>query len=276
MPSKYLIAVIVFFISTIFAVHTAYANDFVPMECTDSTLLWLVNKENKLYANYEPADLVEYGGVRLRSAAQKAFVQMIAAMESDGIYGLRLQSAYRTYAYQEAIFNQRIGEFVARGHSKLEAEYNASLSIQPPGASEHQLGLALDVSIGNNKLTQAFGETEAGKWLNSHCHEHGFIIRYPSSKTDVTQIVYEPWHLRYVGTPHAAIMKNLEFTLEEYLRYIREVQMYVFWGENNAYYLLSYSPSPPFNFSCAEVSVSSLDIHKRAYIITSLKTYPNI
>jgi len=269
-------AVIVFFISTIFSLQIADANDFTLAQHADSTLLWLVNKESKLHADYEPIDLVEYGGVRLRRAAQEAFVQMVAAMESDGIYGLQLQSAYRNYAYQEVIFNQRISELIARGDNKTEAKYNASLSIQPPGASEHQLGLALDVSIGNNKLTQAFGETEAGKWLQAHCHEHGFIIRYPSLKTDITQIVYEPWHLRYVGTPHSAIMKNLELTLEEYLRYIKEIQMYVFWDENDEYYLLLYSNTPPRDFSCEEVSVSSLDIHRRGYIITRRKTYPNI
>jgi D-alanyl-D-alanine carboxypeptidase len=183
--------------------------------------LRLVNRESPLPADFVPGDLVEYEGVQLRAPARDAFVEMLAVMEAEGIGGLRLQSAYRSYSYQKAILNEKIRELRAGGKaaSKEEAAEIAEQSIQPPGASEHQLGLALDVSI-NGQLSQAFAETEAGKWLAQNCHKFGFIIRYPQNKTAVTDIIYEPWHLRYVGVSHAKIMFENRLTLEEYHSYI--------------------------------------------------------
>ena len=244
------------------------------VSANDSEILWLVNRNSSLPSDYKPADIVEYNGVKLRDAAHNAFAQMLKAMAQDGIHGLRLQSAYRPYSYQQAIFNQRVKELQAQGYDKLEAESNAAKSIQPPGASEHQLGLALDVSV-DGKLTQAFAETPAGKWLETHSHHHGFVIRYPYSKTEVTQIVYEPWHLRYVGTPHATIMKHLNLTLEEYWHTMRQAQVYIFWGENDEYYLLSYTDALPAVLPPEVVDISSVGPSKNEYIITTRKIYPN-
>ena len=264
MISKYVAAVLLLLVITL-----------VPdVAASDSGILWLVNRNNRLPSDYKPADLVEYNGVKLHGAARKAFAQMIEAMTKDEIHGLRLQSAYRTYSYQQAIFNQRVKELQAQGYDKPEAESKAAKSIQPSGASEHQLGLALDVSV-DGKLTKTFGETPAGQWLEAHSHNHGFVIRYPCSKTEITQIVYEPWHLRYVGTPHATIMKNLDLTLEEYLDYMRQAQMYIFWGEDGGYYLLSYSDALPAVLPPGVVDISSISANKNGYIITTRKTYPN-
>jgi len=200
---------------------------------------------------------------------------LLEAMEESGVSGLRLQSAYRTYSYQRSVFNQKVKELTAKGHNKYEVESIASKSVQPPGASEHQLGLALDVSI-DGKLTQAFGETQAGIWLEENCHRYGFIIRYPNAKTEITQIVYEPWHLRYVGEPHAAIMKDLGITLEEYLGYIRRVGAYIFWINDRDYYLLCYSSFLPESLPMEVVDVSSFNATGGEYIITMRKTYPNV
>ena len=206
-------------------------------------LLYLVNRNHKLPASYKPSGLVEYGGVLLHAAARDAFVDMLQAMSKAGIGNVKLQSAYRNYSYQQAIYNTKVRELETRGYSSLEAKAKASQSVQPAGASEHQLGLALDVSI-DGKLTQAFGNTTAGEWLAAHCHEYGFIIRYPSEKTDITQIVYEPWHLRYVGAPHASVITELGLTLEEYIGYIMHVRMYIHWERDGGYYLVSYLTSP--------------------------------
>lgn len=134
-------------------------------------------------------------------------------MHADEIYGLRLQSAYRSYSYQRAIFEEKVRALTAEGIENVREI--AAQSVQVPGASEHQLGLALDVSI-DGKLSQSFAETDAGRWLAENCHNFGFIVRYPQGKTDVTSIVFEPWHLRYVGLPHSQIMKEKSLTLEEY------------------------------------------------------------
>jgi D-alanyl-D-alanine carboxypeptidase len=196
-------------------------NEIPPLPPVQTNLLRLVNKENPLAEDYKPSDLVKYNKIELCEVARDAFVEMVAAMELEGINGLRLQSAYRSYSYQRAIFNEKARELLRTGKatSKAEAEEIAARSIQPPGASEHQLGLALDVSI-DGKLSQKFAETEAGRWLAENCHKHGFIIRYPKEKTTVTEIIYEPWHLRFVGAEHAEIMFKTGLTLEEYCSYL--------------------------------------------------------
>jgi len=274
MTSKYVLAVVLLLLTMLIALnlYAVSANDLDI--ANDSGLLWLVNRKDKLPASYKPEDLSEYKGIKLHSAAKEPFTQMLKAMQTDGIHGLRLQSAYRTFSYQEAVFNQRVKEFTTRGYSKIEAERAASKSVQPPGASEHQLGLALDVTL-DGTLTQAFGETHAGKWLEEHSHNYGFIIRYPSEKTCITQIVYEPWHLRYVGVPHSSIMKNLELTLEEYLSYIKQVQTYIHWECDSNYYLLSYSNALPTALPPETVSISSFNASKAEYVITMRKTYQN-
>ena len=226
-------------IITACAAICAVIHTHIHTACADTGLLWLVNKENSLPADFHPENLCEFKGVKLSLPAKEAFIKMLAAMESDGIYGLRLQSAYRSYEYQRVIFDQRVKELMAKGQNREEAVANASHSIQLPGASEHQLGLALDVSI-DGKLSQKFATTDAGRWLEENCYKFGFIIRYPQAKTDITHIIYEPWHLRYVGIPHATIIKEESLTLEEYHRYLANIPMYVVWGDGY-YFLVRYA-----------------------------------
>ncbi|MCL1787713.1 MAG: M15 family metallopeptidase [Defluviitaleaceae bacterium] len=235
----------------------------------DSQLLWLVNRDNALPSIHQPPNLTTHNGIKLRQEARDAFVTMLGAMEAAGVPGLRLQSAYRSYAHQQAVFNQRVGELQRAGYIRREAEQKAALSVQPPGASEHQLGLALDVSI-DGKLTQAFGETAAGQWLAAHCHNYGFIIRYPQDKSAVTGIVYEPWHLRYVGAPHAAVMHAQALALEEYATYMQTVQMYVVW-EDDGYFLLSYNEAMPAQ-AADMADISSTGPGRTGYIATLRRT----
>lgn len=209
---------------------------------TEISYLTLVNKSAPLSAGYVPPNLCKYNGIALHPIARDAFVKMLSDIESEKIYGLKLQSAYRSYSYQSAVFNQRVKEVMAKGHTKYEAKIIAAKSVQPAGASEHQLGLALDVSI-DGTLTPNFGETLAGKWLAENCHKYGFIIRYPESKTEITKIMYEPWHLRYVGEPHASIIKELNMTLEEYWEFIKSIYAYVYWLPDGGYYKIFYQGS---------------------------------
>jgi len=242
----------------------------------DTGLLWLINRDNPVDADFMPQNLVEYKGVRLHSTARSAFVEMITAMETDGITGVCLQSAYRPYSHQRAIFDQRVKELMAKGNNKNEAEQIASESIQPPGASEHQTGLALDVSI-NGQLTKSFADTKAGRWLDANSHSHGFIIRYPKHKTAITNITFEPWHLRYVGTPHASIMKNMNLTLEEYWKYLAQVQTFIQWGAYGNYQLITYSHAPPDSIFCELTNISSYaPMCAGGYIIVVDKVYPQI
>ncbi|MGI5874728.1 MAG: D-alanyl-D-alanine carboxypeptidase family protein [Bacillota bacterium] len=148
--------------------------------------------------------------VKMQYEAAKALDQMIAAFRaaypSRRLYG---QSGYRSYSYQTTLYNNQISR---RGGNI----YRAGTISAIPGTSEHQMGLAIDVS-GDGSLSQSFGSTTQGKWLAAHCHEYGFILRYPAGKEMVTGIIYEPWHFRYVGKDVAAEMKRTGVTtLEEY------------------------------------------------------------
>lgn len=88
----------------------------------------------------------------------------------------------------------------------------------PAGYSEHNVGLSLDVGSTQTKMAHA----PEGKWIEENAWKYGFILRYPKDKTDITGIQYEPWHIRYVGLPHSAIMKEKNLVLEEYLEYVKE------------------------------------------------------
>jgi D-alanyl-D-alanine carboxypeptidase len=228
-----------------------------------------VNRKNLLPADYRPSDLVRYKGIELRVQAKDAFVEMLAAMEAEGVYGLKLQSAYRAYTYQRAIFEEKVRTLTARGNNRITSETLAARSVQFPGASEHQLGLALDVSV-NGQLTESFAETAAGQWVAENCHKYGFIIRYPYEKTNITNIIYEPWHLRYVGKPHTQVMKENNLTLEEYHDFLADTHMYVVW-EDEFYFLIMYADSVP---EAENIMVSATGPKEKSYIITLKKDYP--
>jgi D-alanyl-D-alanine carboxypeptidase len=202
--------------------------------------LRLVNAENPLPSDYVPESLTAYKGIQLHPAACEAFTQLISAMDADNIRGLQLHSAYRSYDRQKAIFSQKTRSFTAQGHPREAAEELAAQVVQRPGASEHQTGLALDVST-TGQLTQSFGKTPAGKWLTENAHRFGFVIRYPITKTHTTQIIYEPWHLRYVGVPHAAIMNERDLALEEYADFLAAYPSFTYLTEDGEWYLIQTS-----------------------------------
>ena len=155
----------------------------------------IANKTYSLPRDYAP------GG--LTAECQAALDAMCAGAGQEGII-LYPISTYRSYDYQEGLYNR----YVERD-GKAEADrYSAR-----PGHSEHQSGLAIDL----NSLEYAFADTPEGKWIAAHCHEYGFILRYPEGKEDVTGYRYEPWHVRYLGVETAAAVAASGLTLEEYL-----------------------------------------------------------
>ena len=99
----------------------------------------------------------------------------------------------------------------------MEAYSVSSQTVTVPGASEHEIGLALDIAADDFvELVEAFADTDEGKWLAEHSYEYGFILRYPKGKEYITGIVYEPWHFRYVGREAAAVIYREQITLEEF------------------------------------------------------------
>ncbi|WP_405099777.1 D-alanyl-D-alanine carboxypeptidase family protein [Oceanobacillus sp. FSL H7-0719] len=129
------------------------------------------------------------------------FSEMIAAAGKDGLNGFTVNSGYRGFGVQSELY-----EGMGAGRA------------MPAGHSEHHLGLALDVGSQEMKMAEA----PEGKWIEKNAWEYGFILRYPLHKTEITGIQYEPWHIRYVGLPHSAIMQEKDFVLEEYLDYLKE------------------------------------------------------
>ena len=127
-------------------------------------------------------------------------------------------SGYRSINHQKDIFDRQINSFVSEGYSRDEAVNLTAMSILPPGCSEHNTGLAMDITRpGVWDTRDDFDVTKEFAWLQSHAHEYGFILRYPKDKQDITDVVYEPWHWRYVGVKSASAMKTSGQCLEEYL-----------------------------------------------------------
>lgn len=185
----------------------------------EGSIYALVNRQHLLSEDYIPEDLVpvevpvifpDHPEInQLRSEASEALSQLFASAEEDGII-LHARSGFRSYNTQEIQY----GSFVESHGEEAASRFSA-----PPGASEHQTGLAMDVtsdSVGY-ELLESFGETAEGEWVRENAHEYGFIIRYPEGKEDITGYQYEPWHLRYAGVELATDIYDSGLTYEEYI-----------------------------------------------------------
>lgn len=129
------------------------------------------------------------------------FSEMINAAGEEGVHDFSINSGFRDFDEQNVLYQQM----------------GSSLAL-PAGHSEHNLGLSLDVGSTQMKMSEA----PEGRWIEQNAWKYGFILRYPKDKTQVTGIQYEPWHIRYVGLPHSAIIQEKNFALEEYMEYLRE------------------------------------------------------
>ena len=147
----------------------------------------------------------------------EALLQMIEDCHAAG-NDPYICSSYRTMEKQQFLFNNKIARLVAEGVSADEAPAIAAQSVAIPGTSEHQLGLAVDIIDLNYPYLDEMQEVmPTQRWLMEHCWDYGFILRYPNGSSDITGIIYEPWHYRYVGPEAAAEIHELGLTLEEYL-----------------------------------------------------------
>ncbi len=180
--------------------------------------LFLVNKEYMIGADYVPDDLVmpdvkkSSSAVLMRKEAAQALEEMFAAAKEEKIT-LVAVSGYRSYQTQRAIYNRR---------RKAAGKAHVERFVAVPGASEHQLGLAMDVSRSKTAgLKASFGKTKEGIWLAENCYRFGFILRYRQEWEEVTGYGYEPWHIRYVGKEHALRIRELDVPLEEYVEALR-------------------------------------------------------
>lgn len=175
-----------------------------------------MNKQRALDPpEFEPPNLVYPEGIAnahgdlLRAEAAEQLIVMLDAAESAGAGRGMIQSGYRDYDRQSRLYH---------GYVASLGEEGADLTSARPGHSEHQTGLAADLTDGGDcTLLACFGDTVLGSWLAEHSWEHGFILRYPEGLTEVTGYEYEPWHFRYIGVEAAKLMhESGAATLEEF------------------------------------------------------------
>lgn len=179
--------------------------------------LVLVNKDYPMEEEYKPELTEIEPDYSVDSRIAEAAKQMLADAKAAGLR-INMCSAYRSVSRQEQLFNESVEERLSWGLEYWEAFENTRQSVAEPGTSEHALGLALDlISDEYTELDKGQEETKEAKWLAANCHKYGFILRYPPAKTDITGIIYEPWHYRYVGVEDATKIMELGITLEEYL-----------------------------------------------------------
>ena len=190
-------------------------------ETVNQNLPWnlvLVNPWNEMQEGYTPPELVEVEpDQEVDSRIAEDLKKMLSDANAEGLSPF-ICSAYRSVERQESLFDSGFQKRVNSGLGYYEAYLKTASVIAVPGTSEHALGLAVDIVANDyTNLDEGQEETDEFKWLSANCHKYGFILRYPNGTTDITGIIYEPWHFRYVGVEVATEIAELGVTLEEYL-----------------------------------------------------------
>lgn len=203
---------------------TALSADQAP----PTDFLVLVNRSHKLSKTDVPTDLVEiasvlpsdvvkvkYTGTKANRTAVEALGKMLSAAISEGVSNFQISSAYRTYSEQQKLVDNSVAKYQKNNPSWsrdrcLSATYQ---TVAPAGSSEHQTGLAFDITVPGVSFTG----TEQQKWLHQHCAEYGFIVRFTAEKQKLTGFVAESWHFRYVGVEAAKMITQNNWCLEEYI-----------------------------------------------------------
>jgi LAS superfamily LD-carboxypeptidase LdcB len=187
--------------------------------------LVLVNKNNALSPDYVPDSLVtpnvpnvNKSKIKMASEAAEALEALFQQAKEDNI-NITAISGYRSYALQDQIFASNV--------KKYQSVAAANQFSAKPGQSEHQTGLAMDISSPslNYQLKQSFAQTKEGVWLKENAPKYGFILRYQKGKEDITGYQFEPWHFRYVGVDAALEISEANITLEEYLDNLGKIEV---------------------------------------------------
>ena len=194
---------------------TASADNTASAEMPDeSWALILVNRTHPIPDDYQIGALTELANShRIDSRVYPALQQMFDDARAQGIYPM-ITSSFRTYEEQQRLMDDKIQEYIYAGYSEEDAKALAEEWVAIPGTSEHQLGLSLDISADES---QGYDPGTVWYWLEQNSYLYGFIRRYPEEKKDITGIINEPWHFRYVGKKAALEMHESGQCLEEYL-----------------------------------------------------------
>lgn len=195
--------------------------------------LLLINSETPVTKNSIPADIelladhqsmipdvtISDSAIEMSYNVLQKLHSMLKEAKRDGVNQFKINSSYRNNAIQATLYE------------KMGADY-----ALPPGYSEHNLGLSIDIGSTGGSMDEA----AEGRWLKKNAWKFGFILRYPEDKIDITGIQYEPWHFRYVGLPHSAIMQEEDWTLEQYLQYLQQNKQYVTKMNGKSYEITYY------------------------------------
>ena len=190
-------------------------------------LMVLVNHTSKMPDDYT-FDTKECGSATavnktLQAVACDAFLSMQKAAAADGVT-VWMQSGYRSVKYQTSLYERKTKYYLDKGYDNATAKEKAAAVVNPPGYSEHNCGLAADLnSPEHTGLDEGFEKTAAFRWLCEHAGDYGFILRYPKDAEDKTEIIYEPWHWRYVGVENAAKINASGLCFEEYIETLQSI-----------------------------------------------------
>ncbi len=197
-------------------------------EAPEMDYLLLVNRDNKLDKHFAPTDLVKiedvipasvlkvkYKGTQANKTAVEALYRMLEDAIEEGIGDWQVSSAYRTHSEQQALVDQSVSNYKKNNPSWSKARCLSATyqTVAPAGTSEHQTGLAFDITVPGVSFTG----TKQQKWLHEHCYEYGFIVRFTEEKQSKTGFLAESWHFRYVGIEAAQVMTFNNWCLEEYV-----------------------------------------------------------
>ena len=190
-------------------------------------LMVLVNHTSKMPDDYT-FDTKECGSATavnktLQTVACDAFLEMQKAAAADGVT-IWMQSGYRSVKYQTSLYERKTKYYLDKGCDNATAREKAAAVVNPPGYSEHNCGLAADLnSPEHTGLDEGFEKTAAFRWLCEHAGDYGFILRYPKDAEDKTEIIYEPWHWRYVGVENAAKINASGLCFEDYIETLQSI-----------------------------------------------------
>ena len=193
----------------------------------DDPRMVLVNHTSKMPDDYT-FDTKECGSATavnktLQTVACDAFLEMQKAAAADGVT-VWMQSGYRSVKYQTSLYEKKTQYYLNKGYDNAAAKEKAAAVVNPPGYSEHNCGLAADLNSPEHAgLDEGFENTAAFRWLCAHAGDYGFILRYPKDAADKTEIIYEPWHWRYVGGENAARINASGLCFEEYIQTLRDI-----------------------------------------------------
>lgn len=182
---------------------------------SENWAITLISKKYPLGKSYTPtlSPVIDGSSVTADTRVADAYKLMYADALAQG-YVLTPYSAYCSYSRQQTNYENKVQAFILQGMTEDEAKANAEKRVEPAGCSENGAGLAVDII----SASAGFASTDEYKWLVNNAHKYGFVLRYPEDKTEITGIIYQPWHWRYVGVDVANEMKSNNLCLEEYLK----------------------------------------------------------